>query len=70
VDIANESKRKIVIGQKLSVSPSKDNQIGPGQYNDNEVEGINKIGRYFNTKHESSKAQNFSKGKRKAFVDV
>jgi hypothetical protein len=30
VDIANESKRKIVIGQKISVSPSKDNQIGPG----------------------------------------
>jgi hypothetical protein len=30
VDIANESKRKIVMGQKLSTSPPKETQIGPG----------------------------------------
>lgn len=42
---------------------------GPGAYNDNDYEGLNKIGKYANTKHKNSLAQNFMKGKRKTFAE-
>lgn len=42
---------------------------GPGSYNDNDYEGINKFGTYTNTKHKNSLAPNFLKGERKTFLD-
>jgi hypothetical protein len=47
------SKRKGI--QKEKILKTK-NLIYRKDNNDNEIEGINKIGKYFNTKHESSKA--------------
>ena len=42
---------------------------GPGTYNDNDYEGINKYGTYSNTKHKNSLAAKFLKGDRNTFAD-
>ena len=70
-DNVKSGRKKIFFGGRPhSRVEARDEKLpGPGAYNDNDYEGINKIGVYANTKHRNSLAPNFLKGKRKTFAE-
>lgn len=83
-DIVKSGKKKIFFGERCYDNPRDrqasnslekkkrytSNEPGPGQYDDDKYEGLNKYGNYSNSKHQNSLAQNFSQGKRKTFMEV
>ena len=69
-NVKSGRKRIFFGGRTHSRAEERDEKLpGPGAYNDNDYEGINKIGVYTNTKHKNSLAPNFLKGKRKTFAE-
>ena len=68
VDIVNGNRRKMTFGGRSSQTSeprSRDaGSPGPGHYDDDKIEGINKIGHYVLGTHKNSLARNWSKGAR------
>ena len=68
VDIKRIDRRKFTFGSRLNTSPKQ--SPGPGEYKEDETESLNKVGRYTNYKYRNSGSRNFSKGRRKTFMEV
>lgn len=71
-DKVKSGRKRIFFGEKCYEGVEKINlqSPGPGQYQDDKTESINKFGSYTNGKYHNSGAQNFAQGPRKTFMDA